>query len=361
MRRRPTSLLLLLAMVLAFGACTSATREAPPSSTAPDYAELAEEIDDFLASPGHDTVQAVRVSVDGQTVVERYRGDNADQQLHVWSVTKSFLATLVGIAVADGLIDDLDHTLAQLLPRHRSAMDAKVATVTLRQLLTMTAGFPEGLSLDRFGSDPDFVKSLLRTGVDQDPGTAFAYSNAGSHLVAAVLAEALKGDTAHRSLLDYAREKLFDPLGISTRPAYQGVETWDASPTFYRSGFAWATDPQGIPHGCCLMRMTARDMQKLGQLYLDDGTWNGRQLVPRDWVRQATTATDLSDYGYLWWVNPVPGHPSYAAMGAFGQLVVVVPDRRLVVTVASRTAPEEGSGPEDLMSLVSDVVLPKLG
>jgi CubicO group peptidase (beta-lactamase class C family) len=174
-----------------------------------------------------------------------------------------------------------------------------------------------------------------------------------------VLAEALGRGSTPLSLLDYARERLFDPLGIETRPGYEAVETWEPSPAFYRSGFAWATDAQGVPHGCCLMRMTARDMQKLGQLYLDGGIWQGRQLVPRDWVRQATTASDLSDYGYQWWVNPVSGHPSYAAMGAFGQLVVVVPDRQLVVTVASRTDPDS-SPPEDLMSLVSDVVLPEL-
>jgi CubicO group peptidase (beta-lactamase class C family) len=361
MRPRRAWPLLLLAMVLALSACTAGQRPSPTSSVAPDHAELTQAVDDFLASPGHETVQAVLVSVDGNTVVERYRGARADQPLHVWSVTKSFLGTLVGIAVADGLIDDLDQTLAQLLPRHRSAMDARVAAVTLRQLLTMTAGFPEGLSAQRFGSDPDFVTSLLRTGIDRDPGTAFAYSNAGSHLVAAVLDEALRRDDARRSMLDYAREKLFDPLGIKSRPAYQGAETWAPSSTFDRSGFAWATDRQGIPHGCCLLRVTPRDMQKLGQLYLADGVWEGRQLVPREWVKQATTGTELSDYGYLWWVNPVESRASFAASGAFGQLVVVVPDRRLVVTVASRTDPGLSSGPEDLVSLVSDVVLPRLG
>ena len=348
-------------MALIISSCSAATRTPSTRSTAAAHAELAQKVDEFLDSPGHETVQAVLVNVDGSTVVERYRGDQADQPLHVWSVTKSFLATLVGIAVADGVIDDVDQTLAQLLPRHRSAMDAKVAAVTLRQLLTMTAGFPEGLRVDGSGSGADYVSSLLKKGVDQDPGTAWAYSNVGSHLVAAVLAEALARDPAHRSMLDFARQKLFDPLGIDTRPAYQGVETWNPSPTFQRSGFAWATDPQGIPHGCCLMRMTARDMQKLGQLYLAGGTWEGRQLVPREWVQEATTGTVLSDYGYLWWVNPVQSEASYAAMGAFGQLVVVVPERRLVVTVASRTDPQESAGPEDLMSLVSDVVLPELG
>ena len=110
-----------------------------------------------------------------------------------------------------------------------------------------------------------------------EPGDTFVYSNASAHLVGAVLRHAID-----RPLLEYAREKLFDPLGIDTRPAWQG---WDVEAGLRKPGFGWGTDREGTNSGCCLLKLTAPDMLKIGQLYLDQGRWQGRQLVSSHGLR----------------------------------------------------------------------------
>ena len=116
-----------------------------------------------------------------------------------------------------------------------------------------------------------------------------------------------------RPLLDYAREKLFDPLGIDTRPAWQG---WDVEAGLRRPGFAWGADRDGTNSGCCRLKLTAPDMLKIGLLYLDQGRWQGRQLVSSQWVRESTTNKLTKDqsspdvrYGYFWWVGDAEYHP----------------------------------------------------
>jgi CubicO group peptidase (beta-lactamase class C family) len=160
------------------------------------------------------------------------------------------------------------------------------------------------------------------------------YSNASAHLVGAVLRHAVD-----RPLLDYAREKLFDPLGIDTRPAWQG---WDVEAGLSKPGFAWAADREGTNSGCCGLKLTAPDMLKIGQLYLGEGRWLGRQLVSPQWVKESTTnqltkeqTTSEGPYGYLWWIGDIQSHPHFAAVGSQGQHIIVVPDSRLIVVTVS--------------------------
>ena len=106
-----------------------------------------------------------------------------------------------------------------------------------------------------------------------------------------------------RTILDYAREKLFDPLGISTRPAFSRPLPDLFAPEFVKAGFGWGTDPNGIQLGGFGLRLTAPDMIKIGELYRRDGVWNGQQIVPADWIQQSTSPSTLNpDYGLLWWI-----------------------------------------------------------
>jgi CubicO group peptidase (beta-lactamase class C family) len=351
-------------------ASPSSSRGSPvsPSATV-DAQALSTAVDTFFErsfAAGKSNVRAVLVSVDGQPVVNRYyRGRTAAETANVASVTKSVVSTLVGIALAEGELDGLDQTLRELLPDYARVMSSETAGITLRQLLTMTAGLPpDGLDgrADPSVGGRDWVRSILTKGTVQPPGQSFAYSSAGSHLLAAIVVEA-----TGQPLLEYAREKLFDPLGIVTRPAVQPLVSSDEGHQDYdRAAFAWPIDPQGINVGFTLLKLTAPDMAKLGSLFVDDGRWNGRQLVPAQWVHEATsplvpTGDGPGDhYGYQWWTMSAAGHPAFAAFGFGGQIIEVVPDLRLVVTASTVISEDVVFDATTFEFLTSTVIAPAI-
>lgn len=300
-------------------------------------ADLTAEFANSYTDQFHD-FRALLVSVCGRPVLERYDTSMPTDHHNVASVTKSVVSTLVGIALADGLIGGLDDNLAQLLPNYAADMAPAVASLTLRQLLTMTAGLDSDrpdASVGPWIQSTDFVGGIVRQG-SQGTGQ-FAYSSATTHVLAAILAHA-----TGRPVLDYAREKLFDPLGIQTRPAAQPLMVGASAAEYDAAGFAWPVDHQGVNFGPGWLKLTPADMLKLGQLYLDGGKVNGRQVVPAQWVHDATTAQVTtgsqpygSDYGYQWWVTTVGADPAFAAVGFGGQLIEVVPNKHVVVVFAT--------------------------
>jgi CubicO group peptidase (beta-lactamase class C family) len=303
-----------------------------------------------------DAVQVVVVVADGKTLVEHYSGVSPEEYQPVQSVTRSVISTLVGIAVDDGLLA-LDDTLAQLLPRYADQMTPEVASVTLRDLLTMRGGFieeadPGGLD---FSTAPDAVAAALATGAGAQD--TFGYSSAGAHLVAAVLAEA-----TGMSVLDYGRRVLFQPLGIDTQPAAEPLAVRKNIAEYLAADFAWPVDRQGINLGWSLLKLRPTDLLALGQLVLDDGRWHSDQVVPATWVADATSpqvkVDDRFSYGYLWWRTSLAGRDAAAALGAGGQSVIIVPDLDLVaVTVGKlhRSSTRDIS-PMSMMTLVESAI-----
>ena len=364
--------LVLMVVLVAPVACSSGeTKEPPPapSRSAVDYRALQSAIENRLSTGtvALDNVRGLLISVDGQTKISHYRhGLKPTDTTHVWSVTKSVLSTLIGVAIADGLLKDLDQTLGELLPRQREVMSSAVAAVTLRQLMTMSAGFQadadEEAIRDIFASQGDLVRYLLKQGQTSEAGTEFLYSNVSAHLVAAVLASALQHvDGDHpRSVLDYAREKLFDPLGIDTRPAFT-KPVLPEDDEFGRAGFAWITDPRGIPFGPFGLRLNTADLLKLGELYLHEGAWQGKQIVPRDWIQQAKTPDPLQpEYGLLWWLYRWGEDDLLVARGSEGHLIVVVPRHGVVIAISSANMPEVPMDDNVLFPLLAELVIPTL-
>ena len=314
-------------------------------------------------------LRSVLISVDGRVVLERYYQSSATTNVEIQSVVKTIMSTLIGIALDEKKLHSIDDTLAELLPAYRPSMKPAARKITLGQILTMTAGLPDDNTYwpQVLDHDTDWVRQALLDAPVEPPGS-FIYSSAGSHLLSAILVQA-----TGRSVLDYAQEKLFDPLDIKTRPAAEPV-VQTSSAKAYRSGFGWFTDPQGRNIGAGGIKLTAPDMAKLGQLWLDQGAWNGRQLVSRAWMIQAQqrhVATGLSPqdgYGYQVWTTSADGHFSYAAMGIGGQLIQVVPDKRLVVVVQSVTDPDltAPAAPgvawhTSYMGIVNDLLVPAMG
>jgi CubicO group peptidase (beta-lactamase class C family) len=364
----PSRLVLLFVVFscLLLPACTGAK---PPEqkSSIPDREKIA------AAIAGHadvifdfDQVRAIVAATDDRIVFEQYYGTDQDAYRGVQSVTKSVVSTLVGIALSEGLIGSLDDTLTQLLPSYADVMSPAVAGTTLRQLLTMTAGFPGGgeAAGPAFIRSEDWVREILRN-PESPPEERFLYSNGTSHLLAALLEEA-----TGTSALDFARSRLFGPLGIDTRPAFRRVVAQERQAedlaAYESAGFAWPVDPQGVSTGWWGIKLRPRDMVKLGQLFLAGGRWRGQQVVPADWVDQATTqqvaADELGDgYGYQWWTATVDGDEAFRAMGYGGQLIQVLPDRNLVVVTATEVrlddATSHGIDLNVLLSVIEDAIV----
>jgi CubicO group peptidase (beta-lactamase class C family) len=368
--RRVLTLAASVILALVPVAACSDDQESRPAEPE-DQAALISAVNEHLEiDPGRDNLRALLVHVDGKPVLEQYYDWPADTYWDVDSVTTSILSTLVGIAIEEGDIAGLEATLGELLPDHAADMRPEVADTTLQEVLTMRAGFA-GLDRDRtqeYMADPDPVGRILRAAPDP-LGGGFEVSNQGAHVVAAVLAEA-----TGRSVLDYARSRLFEPLGIDTRPAFQAPLDAEHMDAFLAAAFAWPTDGSGLHLGWARLKLRPADLARLGQMMLDGGRWKGEQLVPPDWVRDMTTeqvdtvsrrnqpANAAEKFGYQWWVTEADGEPAYFAWGRGGQILEVVPSRSLVVVVASEIEygdPQGGgfSGP-GLTFLVDYVIAP---
>jgi CubicO group peptidase (beta-lactamase class C family) len=352
-------------------ACSKSQPRATPSrpSTAADPlpAAIADVMDSYTTTGN---VRAIIVNVNGRTRFERYYSSSPAESRNIYSVTKSVTSTLVGIAISEGRLR-LNESLSQMLPRYAAEMKPSVARVTLRQLLTMTGGFPDTSNLDETGllTSPDWVRYILRH-QDFAPGDAWRYSDYGAHLLAPILVQA-----TGESVLAYARAKLFDPLGLVTQPGSQPPVDEAHVPEYRQATFAWPVDPQGFQTTFTWLKFRPRDTATFGQLFLQEGQWNGRQVVPAAWVRQATTAQtgkafpdiggsapgsawNPTNYGYFWWVEPSAGVSAYYALGFGGQLVEVVPSLHLVIAVSSNADDVHGAavGPDELQHLVDAIV-----
>ena len=364
----------ILAVSTACGGSTSGsgsgeTPAGQQTSSSPEQlaAVFDELVESDIGSGGYKDLRAVLVLVGGRPLVERYYDSSAEATNNVASVTKSVISILVGVALDEGVLGSVDQTLSELLPEYAAIMAPDVAGVTLEQVLTMTAGLPEdprAPATTPYYLTEDWVAAILSGGLEQPPGEGFGYASAGSHLLSAILVEA-----TGRSVLDYARDKLFNPLGISTDPAAEPLAVEENLPVYEAASFAWPVDPQGVHLGDAFLKISAPDMAKIGQLMLAGGRWDEKQIVPAAWVTESTRAhvstggygVGGDDYGYHWWVTTADGHDAFAAAGFGGQLIEVVPDLDLVVVV-SCTIPD-GNVRLDASSfrgLVNAVVAPAI-
>jgi CubicO group peptidase (beta-lactamase class C family) len=250
----------------------------------------------------------------GFIIKERYFSPYAVDTAHeLYSCTKSFVSALTGIAVQKGYLSSLAAPVLGLFPDRKFVqVDDRKKAMTIENLLTMSSGLAwvEGDSTygQMYRSSRDWVKFVLDIPMIADPGTEFLYSSGNSIVLGAIVQQESRKD-----LYDLAQAELFAPIGIRN-------PRWDRS-------------PYGLPIGGWGLWLTPRDMARLGYLYLHDGAWNGKQVVPASWVHESTRvhikATGGLSYGYQWWIDP--SVPTFAAIGRYGQCIYVVPDRDLVV------------------------------
>ena len=291
-------------------------------------------------------LHSLLVSQRGELILERYySGRKSGQPDNIKSASKSIVSTLVGIALERGLIPDVRTPIATFFPELARDPDAAKRQITVEDLLTMRSGL-EGTSNRNYGAwvtSRNWVQHALARPMFAPPGVTMEYSTGNTHLLSAILTRA-----SGKSTWQFANEVLGAPLGF----------------TFPQ----WPRDPQGVYFGGNDMLMTPRQMIAFGELYLNRGRVNGRQVVPERWVakscdgrarefrpgeRASLRRADqfppdpMRDrrYGYLWWVYEIGGHDTCFAWGYGGQYIFVVPDLQLViVTTASPDVSEERRG-----------------
>jgi CubicO group peptidase (beta-lactamase class C family) len=267
----------------------------------------------------HVPIHSLQIVRNGYLVLDAYFWPFQDDQLHdLASVTKSVTSTLVGIAIGQHRLTGVSQPLLAALGQPAVAHgDARKQRVTIQSLLTMTSGldchFDHGeITLSQMMASPNWMQFMLDLPMVNEPGGRYEYCSGGMHLLSGVVARA-----SGTSALDIARRELFQPLGIE--------------------GVAWPADPQGIQHGWGDLHLQPRDMAKIGYLWLNEGRWEDRQIVPMDWMRAAVQVhahpgfSQGQEYGYGIWVYPKRDPVVFEGLGRGGQRISVVPATKLVV------------------------------
>jgi CubicO group peptidase (beta-lactamase class C family) len=281
----------------------------------------------------------------GELIAEGYfRGYEASRRNNVKSVTKSVLSLLVGIAIEQGHIRGVDQSIEDFFPEYiADDGDVRKRAITVHDLLTMQAGLTWREHLPWFGLDwdparmyraRDPVRYVLGQAMEDEPGQRFRYSTGTSQLLAAVLWKA-----TGRKPQEYAAEYLLGPLGVDH--------------------IEWSAGRDGVNHGGVGLRLTPREMAKIGQLVLQRGDWEGRQLVAESWIAESTRGHAIfgySDgpYGYHWWVRP----NGFTAQGARGQYIYIAPEAELVVVVAAAAESPRFIDLFSVEDLVTNRILP---
>ena len=265
-----------------------------------------------------------------------------------FSMAKTFISILVGIAVDEGKIQSLDEPVADFIPEYK---EGKNASVTIRHLLTMSSGInftedyknPFGFPAEAYyGSD--LRKLIFRYEAVGDPGKQFEYFSGNTELLSFALSKAVGA-----SIAEYAAEKLWQPIGAA-HDAFWSLDHKDGDEKAY-----------------CCFNSNARDFARIGKLYLDSGRYNGKQLVPEKYVLESVQPSPAIDndlnapnkrYGYSWWLLP-DYHPAgwagkglniFYARGILGQYIIMIPEvKMIIVRLGKMRSSEQASGhPVDL-------------
>ena len=298
-------------------------------------------------------IDSVVIVKNGYLIGEFYAGDMNENSLsNIYSVTKSFTSALVGIAIDKGYIKNEKQTLGSILTKNLSKKkDPRLNEIQLQHLLTMTSGLKtrdnflsNWSGIIKLKNSKNWVDHILSLGTEKKSGELFNYSNGGSHLLAAIVTE-----NTEIALEKFAERHLFSHIGIKN--------------------YEWQKDPQGINHGYSNLKLSARDMAKLGILYLNGGRWGEKQVISSSWVKKSLKTHSypnkgqfnplklygFNGYGYQWWNSKTvwkadliyrkawgmgknsKKHPDYFfALGYQGQYIFILPQLNMVVVFKSR-------------------------
>ncbi len=324
-------------MLLGFAAC----RQSPPIDPAllenGFSAQFARTINNRIHAGNYGQIASLLIWQDDELRLESYFQGDENSLRDQYSITKSVVSAAVGIALHENHLPSLQQPIAAYFPEWRSP-DPNANQITIAHLLTMSAGWEWDEISHPFGSDknnisalenaPNWENYVLGRPLANQPGDLFTYNSGGTALLAPILRQATGG-----SVEDYVADKIFAPLEI---------RHWE-----------WDANPQGEANTGWGLHLKSGDMLQFGRLFLNQGGWQGEQIMPASWVAQSTkthiTVDDDAQYGYLWWrfadSNPtiasLETNDLFYAAGYAGQYIFVVPHLDLVVIV---TANNQGDG-----------------
>ena len=254
-------------------------------------------------SSDYNNMVGMVIMKDGAVAYENYfKGCTAESRIHVFSVTKSIVSILFGIALDKGLLESIDKKVLDFFPDYTVKRGEKtIQNIRIKDMLTMTVPY-------KYKFNP-YTKYF--TSMDWVTG---------------------------QSVLEFARANLFEPLGINVEKNIT-FDSKEEQMDFYKSTSmnGWVADPAGTNTAGWGLTISPVDMAKIGQMYLNKGVWNGQRIVSEKWVTESTTEKTRwkklnLPYGYLWWIGEKDG---FAAMGDGGNIIFVSPEKNMVVAITS--------------------------
>lgn len=281
----------------------------------------------------------------GYLIYEKYyQGMNRNSANPVYSVTKSVMSALTGIAIREKLIENVNQKISEFLPDYfTNGSDERKNDITIKDVLTMSGGLESiDSNYSAYFSSGDWLKYAIDLPMTDQPGEKFVYNTGLTHFLSGVIAK-----TSKMTTMDFADKYFFSKIGMS-------IKTWNA-------------DQNGIYGGGTGLSIRPVDMAKFGYLYLHKGLWDGDQVVPQNWITESTkkqiSARPGVDYGYLFWLETLKDkthgkdYDTFRADGAGGQKIMVIPKLDMVVVV---TANEQSSSIDksDTQAIITDYVLP---
>ena len=287
---------------------------------------------------GLDSIHSVMVMRHGRVIAEGWKKPYAPELPHMlFSLSKSFTSCAVGFACAEGKLS-LDARLVDLFrDKLPERPDPKFETMRIRHLLSMTSGH-DHCTMDDMQHAPDWERAFFRTALAFEPGTRFCYNSGASYMLAAAVVHA-----TGESLCDYLRPRLFEPLGIAPR--------------------LWELSPQGIETGGWGFNLTTEEIASFAQCLLDGGRRSGRQIIPAEYFREATSVqadnsmNDQPDwkvgYGFQFWRCR---HNAFRGDGAFGQYAIAMPEQDMAIAITSGLR-----NMQQILDLIWDLLLPAAG
>jgi CubicO group peptidase (beta-lactamase class C family) len=281
---------------------------------------------------------SIMINRNGKTILEGWWQPFKKEYIHtLYSLSKSFTSTAVGMLKEEGKIDVNDKVISFFPDKLPSHVSDNLSAMRVYDLLTMHTGHDQDtMGRIRTAGGDDWVKNFLQLDVPRQPGSLFLYNTGATYLLSAIV-QKITG----QNLMNYLKPRLFTPLEIE--------------------GADWESDPRGINVGGYGLRIRTQDILNFGQLYLQNGEWKGKQLLSKEWISEATkkqvnSQDNDSDwgqgYGYQFW-RCKPG--CYRGDGAYGQYCIVVPEKNAVIAITSETKDMGAS-----MQLVWDHILPAM-
>ena len=318
--RKIESVIFFVAIIIF--SCNKDKNQGPPKT------KILDEIVFQIENHRYGEVHSLIIAKDDSIIFEKYFNNYSRENRHaLYSVTKSFTSALIGICLAEGYIDNIDMSVLGFFPEYKNIIanyDSLKEKITIRNLLTMTAGFKwdewttsyndPNNDVIKLTHSSDWIKYVLDLPMSHIPGTYITYNSGVSHLLSGIITKA-----TGQSARDFARDNLFSSLEIND---------WD-----------WENRPEGISIGGWGLNLRPIDMIKFGQLYLKKGRWNNIQVIPESWIEASTMPHNQinhwCDYGYQWWrygynMGAVNATGIFFAAGRGEQFIWVIPDHNAV-------------------------------